>query len=122
MVARRVAVVVLAAGALFGATRVASTLERSRPFDFDINWVAAHRLVEGRPLYDPVASRAEAERLVGRRMGIAYATPFSSYIGLPVVALAHVPLTPFDHETALALFRIASVVAMIAALALVARL
>ena len=116
------AVVVLAAGALFGATRVASTLERSRPFDFDINWVAAHRLVEGRPLYDPVASRAEAERLVGRRMGIAYATPFSSYIGLPVVALAHVPLTPFDHETALALFRIASVVAMIAALALVARL
>src|SRR4029453_2186947 len=121
-VAVRIAAVVLVAGAIVAATRVPSTLERSRPFDFDINWVAAHRLVEGRTLYDPVASRAEAERLVGRRMEIAYSTPFSSYIGLPVVALAHVPLTPFDHETALALFRIASVLAMFGAIALVARL
>lgn len=120
-VARRVAAVVLLAGAIVAATRVASTLERSRPFDFDINWVAAHRLVEGRTLYDPVASRAEAEQLVGRRMEIAYSTPFSSYVGLPVVALAHVPLTPFDHDTALALFRIASVLAMFGAVALVAR-
>ena len=120
--ARRVAAVVLVAGAIVAGTRVTSTLERARPFDFDINWVAAHRLVEGRTLYDPIASRAEAERLVGRRMEIAYSTPFSSYIGLPVVALAHVPLTPFDHETALALFRITSVLAMIGALALVARL
>ena len=117
----RVAAVVLAVGAIVAATRVSSTLERSRPFDFDINWVAAHRLVEHRPLYDPIASREEAERLVGRRMEIAYGTPFSSYIGLPVVALAHVPLTPFDHDTALALFRVASVIAMVGALALVAR-
>jgi alpha-1,2-mannosyltransferase len=120
-VAWRVAAVVLLVGAIVAATRVTSTLERSRSFDFDINWVAAHRLVEQRPLYDPVASRAEAERLVGRRMQIAYSTPFSSYIGLPAVALAHVPLTPFDHDTALALFRIASVFAMLGALALVGR-
>ena len=115
------AVLVLAAGAIVAMTCVSSTLERSRPFDFDINWVAAHRLVEGRALYDPIASRAEAERLVGRRMEIAYSTPFSSYIGLPAVALAHVPFTPFDHETALALFRVLSALAMVGALALVAR-
>jgi alpha-1,2-mannosyltransferase len=116
-----VGVILVALGLFVTAARASSTLSASRPFDFDVNWVAAHRLIEGRPLYDTVRSRAEAETLVGPEMRDAYRDPFTSYIGLPVVALVHAPFAFLNHDDALRAFRLLSAVGMLAALALVAR-
>lgn len=87
-----------------------------KPFDFDLNWVAAHRLVDQEPLYDREASRAEGLRLVGPEMRETNQGPFSSFIGLPSTALVYVPFTPFDVQTAADLFRLVDILAMIGAL------
>src|SRR5262249_13220760 len=86
---------------------------------FDLNWVAAQRLVDGEPLYDRPASRAEGLRLVGPEMLDTNTGPFSSYIGLPSTALAYAPFTPFDVDTAADLFRIVDVLAILAAIGIV---
>jgi alpha-1,2-mannosyltransferase len=96
-------------------------LRDSRPFDFDINWVAGHRLVDCNRLYDTAASRAEAVRLLGPSMRDTFRDPFTSFVGLPVVALVHAPFSLLHHDDALALFRLLSAIAMVGALALVAR-
>jgi hypothetical protein len=90
-------------------------------FDFDVNWVAAHRLVDHQSLYDADASRAEAVHLVGPRMRFFYDSPFSSYIGPPATALVHAPLLLVDQADALALFRALAAIGMLGALALTAR-
>ena len=114
-------VVLVVLGVFVTILRAPGTLSSARPFDFDINWVSAHRLFEGRQLYDSAGSRAEAEALLGPSMRDTYRGPFTSFIGLPVVALLHAPLALLEHDDALALFRLLSAVGMVAALALVAR-
>jgi hypothetical protein len=86
-----------------------------RPFDFDLNWVAAHRLVDGEPLYDRIESRRDAVAMVSQAMDQSNDTPFESFIGAPVVALEHVPFAAFERSTAVELFRVASFAAMVAA-------
>jgi alpha-1,2-mannosyltransferase len=87
-----------------------------KPYDFDLNWVAAQRLVDRQPLYDRAASKAEGLRLVGPEMQDTNFGPFSSYIGLPSTALLYAPFTPFDAGTAADLFRLVDVLAILAAL------
>jgi alpha-1,2-mannosyltransferase len=86
-----------------------------KPYDFDLNWIAAQRLVDGRPLYDRAASRAEGLRLVGPEMNDTNHGPFSSFIGLPSTALLYTPFTPFDAGTAADLYRLVDLLAMLAA-------
>jgi hypothetical protein len=93
---------------------------RAWPVDFDINWVAARRLVDGASLYDWPASRLEGERLVDPAMRLTGHDPFSSYIGSPPVALTHVPFVPFDNHTAAQLFRLVSFLMMVASIVLTA--
>ena len=93
---------------------------RTWPVDFDINWVAARRLVDGQALYDRKASRLEGERLVGPAMGQTGRDAFSSYIGSPPVALSHVPFLAFDHDTAAQLYRLLSFLAMVVSVLLTA--
>jgi alpha-1,2-mannosyltransferase len=102
---------------VFGVVNLAvgprtSIVQTGSSIDFDLNWVAARRLVERQPLYDGAAARAEAVRLVGPSMRSAYRTPFSSYIGPPTTALLHTPFLLFDHDTAADLFGIIAVLGM----------
>jgi hypothetical protein len=96
----------------------ASLATEGKPYDFDLNWIAAQRLVDREPLYDRDASRAEGLKLVGPDMVETNQGPFSSYIGLPSTALFYVPFTPFDADTAADLFRVTDLVAMLAAIAI----
>jgi Glycosyltransferase family 87 len=89
-------------------------------FDFNVNWVAAQRLVDHQPLYDAAASRAEAVRDVSPRMRFFYDSPFSSYIGPPLTALVHAPLLLFPHDTSLALFRLFALLGMVIAIVVTA--
>ena len=107
-------------GSFHGARRPRRSAT-SRPFDFNIDWVAGHRLVDGDRLYDAAASRGEAVRLLGPSIRDTFRDPFTSFVGLPVVTLVHAPFSLLRHDDALALFRLLSAVAMVGALALVAR-
>jgi hypothetical protein len=91
---------------------------RAWPVDFDINWVAARRLVDGQALYDWPASRLEGERIVDPAMRLTGHDPFSSYIGSPPVALSHVPFLPFGNHDGAQLFRFVSFVMMVASIVL----
>jgi hypothetical protein len=90
------------------------------PVDYDINAVAAHRLVEREPLYDRAAARAEGIDRLGHDMAKTGKSLFSSYIGDPAVALTHVPFLPFGNENGARLFRLVSLLEMIGAIVLVA--
>ena len=94
----------------------ASEATAGKPYDFDLNWVAAQRLVDREPLYDRAASKAEGLRLVGPEMNDTNFGPFSSFIGLPSTALLYAPFTAFDAPTAADLFRLVDVFAILAAL------
>jgi alpha-1,2-mannosyltransferase len=102
---------------VFGVVNLAvgsrtSIVQSGSSGDFDLNWIAARRLVDGEPLYDHVASRAEAVKLLGPWMTAAYRDPFLSYIGPPPTALLHTPFLLVDHDTAAELFGIAAAVGM----------
>ena len=115
--------VILALGIVLVSLGACTTLTEDRSiatdpfaFDFNVNWVAAQRLVHHDALYDAAASRVEAIRDVSPRMRFFYDSPFDSYIGPPVTALVHAPLLLFDHDTALALFRLLALVGMVLAI------
>jgi hypothetical protein len=78
---------------------------RSQPYDFDINLVAAHRLLDGEPLYDRAASREDGIELIGPWMVESNMGPFSSYIGPPSTALTYTPFTGMAHDDARDLYR-----------------
>lgn len=90
------------------------------PVDFNLNSVAARRLVDREPLYDRAAARAEGISVIGRDMAKTGKTLFSSYIGDPAVALTQVPFLPFGNGDGARLFRIVSLLEMIGAILLVA--
>lgn len=114
-------VVFLALGIMdFSSAHRSAIASNSWPLDFDINIVAAQRLVDREPIYDRDASRAEGIELIGPQMSRTSHGPYSSYIGSPPIALTHVPFLAFDHDTAAKLFRFASLIEMLAALALAA--
>ncbi len=86
------------------------------PYDFDLNWVAAHRLVAREPLYDRAASRADGVRLIGPEMRETNQGPFSSYIGLPATALLYTPFTALDSRPAAQAFRLVDALGIFIAL------
>jgi alpha-1,2-mannosyltransferase len=98
-----------------------SIVEEGLSFDFDLNWVAAHRLVDGEPLYDRIASRAEGVKIVASWMQHTNGDPFSSYIGPPPTALLHTPFLLFDHDTAAELFGIVAALGMALAVVITAQ-
>jgi alpha-1,2-mannosyltransferase len=119
---------ILVVGALLLASGLVDFLSSTRydvatrtwPVDFDINWVAARRLVDGEPLYDWKASRLEGEHLVDPAMRLTGHDHYSSFIGSPPVALSHVPFLVFDNHTAAQLSRLVSFLTMVASILLVA--
>ena len=107
--------------ALAGAGVLAArttTITRARPFDFDLNWVAAQRLVDGEPLYDRHDSRAEAIEQFGPLMRLSTHGPYTSYIGAPAVALVHAPFTWLEHDDAIDSFRGLALLGMLGAMAI----
>jgi hypothetical protein len=88
--------------------------------DFDLNFVAAHRLVDGEALYDRHASRADAMRLVGPEMASSYHETFYSFIGPPTTALVYAPFVGLDAGAAIDLWRVMSALLMVGAVALAA--
>jgi alpha-1,2-mannosyltransferase len=109
-----IAVVLLGAGTTLTQNRSVS----AEPSDLEINWVAAQRLVDGRPLYDRAAARAQAVVDFGRGVGTPYTHTFTDYVGTPVVAFLHVPLLAFGFGSATVIARLVAVLGMLAAVAL----
>jgi alpha-1,2-mannosyltransferase len=104
----------------FARTGRGDVATKSWSLDYDINLIAAQRLVDHQDIYSRAGSIATGRELVGPQMRYAYQDPFSSYIGTPVVALTHVPFLAFDHVTGMRWFRVLSLVEMIGAIILVA--
>jgi alpha-1,2-mannosyltransferase len=111
------ALVLLGAGTTLTQDR--SGVANPYPSDFEINWIAARRLVDGETLYDRAAARAQSVATIGSRVGTAYTHTFTSYVGTPVVALVHVPLLALGFEAARDANRVATILGMLVALALV---
>lgn len=90
------------------------------PVDFELNWVAAHRLVHRQPVYDRAASRADGFRLIGPGIipDFSHDATYASFIGTPATALLYVPYTPFDHDLAAALYRWTQALLMVVAIAI----
>jgi hypothetical protein len=88
--------------------------------DFDLNFVAAHRLVDGAALYDRHASRAEAIRLVGPETESSNQETFYSFIGPPATALVYAPFVGLDAGVAIDVWRVMSALLMVGAVALAA--
>ena len=113
-------VMLAVAGSCVLVSRV-SLITSARPFDFNLNWVAAHRLVAGDDLYDRAASRADVIRLVGPEMAESNHGPYSSFIGSPSVALVHAVFLVGDPDDGVAASRVAALLGMLAAIAITAR-
>jgi len=90
------------------------------PVDFELNWVAAHRLVHRQPVYDRPASRADGFRLVGPDIipDFSLHGTYASFIGTPATALLYAPYTLFDHDVAAALYRWTQALLMVVAIAI----
>ncbi len=101
---------------------VSRAARTSYPYDFNVNWVGAQRLVHGQAIYDTAASARQAAHELGQYMARSNRGPFVSFIGPPSTALLHVPFLALSHSAAVAWFRILAVVGMIASLAITARL
>jgi len=88
-----------------------------RPADFDVNWVAAHRLEHRLPLYDAGASREEGVRRIGPALAPDFSAggTYSTYIGTPATALFYAPFVPFSHDEAARLYRLTQGGLMVAA-------
>jgi alpha-1,2-mannosyltransferase len=104
----------------FGA--VSRAARNAYPYDFNVNWIGAQRLIDGQALYDRAASAAQAADSLGHYMKRSGHGPFVSFIGPPSTALLHVPFLALSHSAAVVWFRILAVVGMIASLAITARL
>jgi alpha-1,2-mannosyltransferase len=112
-----VALLVVITGVGVLASR-ATKIEDGRPFDFDLNWVAAQRLLDRDPLYDRHDSRVDAVAQFGSLMQLSNHGPYTSYIGTPAVALVHAPFTWLDHDDAVDAFRALALLGMLGAVAI----
>ena len=95
-------------------------VEGSYPWDFAINWTAAHALLQHMPLYDRAAMSQLSQRLVGPEMSLLYKDTFSSYISPPSTALLMVPFTLWPFQQAVFLYRIATLLAFFVGVGLAA--
>jgi alpha-1,2-mannosyltransferase len=110
-------------GCVVATVALSSALRSATPLDFNVNWVAARRLIEGRALYDRAASRAEAIRALGtgRQTSIFSTTNvFGRFVGSPVTALLHVPFLLVGHSAAITVFRALAFVGMVGAIVVTA--
>jgi hypothetical protein len=110
-------------GALFVLTGAANFARYSwelvrdaPPVDFELNWVAAHRLVHREPVYDRAASKHDGIDLIGQEFEFSNGGTYASYIGSPATALLYAPFVPFDHDPAVDLYRASQIVLMLAAI------
>jgi uncharacterized membrane protein len=106
--------------AVFGLDQRTGTVRSARPVDYNLNVVAAQRLVDREPIYDRTESRSDAIE-IAPWMRETNRGPFYSYVGAPPVALLHVPFLAFEHSTAVALFRILAALGMFGAVVVVSR-
>jgi alpha-1,2-mannosyltransferase len=99
-------VVFVITGAVNLAVYSSDLIDHQQPVDFELNWVAAHRLVDREPLYDRAASQQDGFELIGPgRFDFSNGATYASYIGSPATALLYVPFVPLDHDPAADLYR-----------------
>lgn len=110
---------------LFGAVTFAAggmdAVSRQEPLDLNINLVAAQRLVDRAAVYDAAASRPQALAIGGPSMEGSFTEPTNGFAGPPVTALLHVPFLAFDHQTGVAVFRLAALLGMVGAVVVTAQ-
>jgi alpha-1,2-mannosyltransferase len=104
----------------FARTGRGDVATKAWALDYDINLIAAQRLVNHEDIYSRSGSVKTGRELVAPYMRHAYQDEFTSYIGTPPVALTHVPFLALDHDTGTRLFRILSLVEMIGAIVIAA--
>lgn len=87
-------------------------------WDFSINWTAAAGWSAGLSVYDRSALQQLAITRIDSGMSALFGGRFNSFIGLPTTALAHWPLVYLPFDRAVLCFRVLSLLAMLAAIAL----
>lgn len=87
-------------------------------WDYSINWVAALGMREGLSLYDQQAMQQLAVSRIDDGMKALFGGWFTSFVGLPTTAMLHVPLTVLPYETSVLVYRLVSLLAMLAAIAI----
>ena len=103
-------------GAVNFATSSWDLVRDQPPVDFELNWVAAHRLVHREPLYDRAASKQDGLDLIGQEFEFSNGGTYASFIGTPATALLYAPFVPFDHDRAADLYRAGQIALMLAAI------
>jgi hypothetical protein len=103
-------------GAVNFGTKSWDLVRNQPPVDFELNWVAAHRLVHREPLYDRAASKQDGIRLIGQEFEFSNGGTYASFIGTPATALLYTPFVPFDHRPGADLYRAGQIVLMLAAI------
>ena len=84
-------------------------------WDYSINWTAALALREGLSLYDRPALQQLAIAHIDSGMSGLFGGRFTSFIGLPTTAIAHLPFTALAFDTSVWCYRVLSLLAMLAA-------
>lgn len=87
-------------------------------WDFSINWTAALGLREGLSVYDRSALQQLAIQQIDGGMQALFSGRFTSFIGLPTTALAHLPFTWLRFDDSVQCYRVLSLLGMLAAIAL----
>jgi hypothetical protein len=103
-------------GAVNFGTKSWDLVRNQPPVDFELNWVAAHRLVHREPLYDRAASKQDGVDLIGQEFDFSNGGTYASYIGSPATALLYTPFVPFHHRPGADLYRAGQIVLMLAAI------
>jgi hypothetical protein len=113
-------VIFVLTGAVSFATASRDLIDEQGPVDFELNWVAAHRLVDREPLYDRAASKADGIELIGPQFELSNRGTYESFIGSPATALLYSPFVPFDRDAAGDLYQWGQAILMLAAIVITA--
>lgn len=85
-------------------------------WDYSINWTAALALREGLSLYDRPALQQLAITHIDSGMRGLFGGRFTSFIGLPTTAIAHLPFTWLTFDVSVQCYRVLSLLAMLLAI------
>lgn len=87
-------------------------------WDYSVNWTAALALREGVSLYDRSALHQLALSHIGNGAQALFNGRFTSFVGLPTTAIAHLPFSYIPYETSALCYRLSALCAMLATIVL----
>lgn len=87
-------------------------------WDYSVNWTAALALREGVSLYDRAALHQLAVSHIDSGAQALFNGRFTSFVGLPTTAIAHLPFSYLPYETSALCYRLLALLAMVMSIVL----